>query len=63
MKGNERGGRGEGRKRRKEIKSPRAKPPTPTRAIDALIGDEEQVKKKKTKEIGSETPTQLPWTI
>ena len=28
-------------KKRKEIEAQRAKPPTPTQAIDALIGDEE----------------------
>ena len=35
------------------------KPPTSTRAINALIGDEEQNGKPKKKETGSETPTQL----
>ena len=36
-------------KKRKGIESHRAKPPTPSRAIDALIGDEEQNKKQKKK--------------
>ena len=41
------------------------KPRTPTPAMDALIGDEEKVRKKEArakKERGSSPPTQLPWT-
>ena len=36
------------------------KPLTPSQAIDALIGDEEQNGKQKEK-TGSGPPTQLPW--
>ena len=34
-------------KKKKESKGQRAKPPTPIRAIDALIGDEKQNGKQK----------------
>ena len=51
-------------KKRKGIDSQRMKHPTPPRAIDALIGDEEQNGKLKRteKKAGSESPTQLTWT-
>ena len=46
-------------KKKKGIEGQMVKPSTPTRAINALIGDEEQNgKQKKEKETGS--PTQLP---
>ena len=47
--------------KKKGIKGQRAKFISATRAIDALIGDEEQDGKQK--ERGSRIPTQLPWTI
>ena len=49
-------------KKRKGIKAQRTKPPTPTRAIDALIGDEEknEKQKKKKEEARSGPLTQLP---
>ena len=57
-------------KRKKEgkrkDKSQRMKLPTSSQAIDALIGNEEQNRKKKKEkkiEIGSGPPAQLPWTI
>ena len=52
-------------KERKGIEVQRAKPPTPTRAIDVLIGNEEQNEKykRKKKETESELLTQLPWTL
>ena len=34
-------------KKKREIEAQRAKPPTPTRAIDVLIGDKEQKKNKQ----------------
>ena len=37
-------------KKKKGIKAQRAKPPTQTRAFDALIGDEEQNGKQKKEE-------------
>ena len=46
-------------KKTKGSKGQRKKLPTPTRAIDALIGDEEQNGKQK-KETGNGTTTQLP---
>ena len=49
-------------KKTKRIKERRTKPPTTTRTIDVLIGDEEQNGKQK-KETGSGTPGQLNWTI
>ena len=39
------------------------KSPTPTRVIEAHIGDEEQNKKQKEKENKERTPTQPPWTL
>ena len=51
------------KKKKKGSKGQRTKSPTPSRAIDALIGDEEKNRKpikKKKKETGSEVPTQLP---
>ena len=42
-------------KKKKESKEQRAKPSTPTRAIDALIGDEEQ-DGKQMKETGKLDP-------
>ena len=52
-------------KKRKGIEAQEAELPTQTRAMDALIGEDEQHRKrrKKRKETGSGTPTQLPWTI
>ena len=44
-------------KERKGIEEQRAKPTTPTRAIDALIGDEELKEKQKKKETGRGPPT------
>ena len=50
--------RGRRAKERKGIEAQRAKPPTPTRAIDALRGDIEQnEKEKKKRETGRGTPT------
>ena len=49
-------------KERKSIEAQSVKPPTPSRAINALIGDEEQNGKRK-KETESGSPTQLPWSI
>ena len=46
---------------KKEVEAQKVEPPTPTRATDALIGDEKQ--KKGEKEIGRGPPTQLSWTI
>ena len=46
-------------KKKKGIEEQRAKPPTPTRATNALIGDEEQNGKEK-KETGSVPPSKLP---
>ena len=43
-------------KKRKGIKTQRAKPPTPLWATDLLIGNEEQNKEQKKS-------TQLPWII
>ena len=45
----------------KKFEAQRAKPHTPTPAIDALIGDEEQTGKEK-REKGCGTPIQLHWT-
>ena len=54
-------------KRSKGSTGQRVKPPTLTRAVDALIGYEEQngkyTEEKKKRDIGSGTPSQLPWTI
>ena len=53
-------------KKRKGIEAQRVKPSTPFQAINAHIWDKEQngkLKKNKTKETGSGSPTQLPWTI
>ena len=52
-------------KKRKGIKAQKVKSPTPSWAIDVLIGNEEQIRKQenKKKETGSGSPTQLPWTI
>ena len=49
-------------KKRKGIEAQRAKPPTLTQSIDALIGDEEQNGKQK-KETGSGATTQQSWTV
>ena len=49
-------------KKRKGIEVQRVKHPTPSRAINGLIGDEKQYGKQK-KETESGTPTQLPWAI
>ena len=48
-------------KKRKGIEAQRGKPPTPTRAFEALIGDEEQneKQKKKKKDIWSGPPPQI----
>ena len=54
------------RGKKKAMERQRAKPLLPTRAIDALIGDEEKMeeKRKEQKERNRErTPTQLTWTI
>ena len=37
-------------KKKKEIEAQRAKPPTPTQTIDALIGDEERNGKQRKEE-------------
>ena len=51
----------------KGIEAQRVKRPTPSRATDALIGEEENKKGKQEKEKQTETengfPTQLPWII
>ena len=46
----------------KGIEVQKVRPHTPSRAIGALIGDEEQTGKEK-KGTGRELPFQLPWTI
>ena len=54
------------KKNKKGAGAQMAKLLTSTRAIVALIADEEQDKnrkKNKKKEIGSRPPAQLPWTI
>ena len=48
-------------KRWKKKKDRATEGETPTPAIDALIGDEEQTGKKEETESGS--PTQISWTI
>ena len=52
-------------KERKGIEAQGAKPPTPTRGIDAFTGGEEQNEKlkKKKKETGRGAQTQLPYTL
>ena len=50
-------------KKKKGIETERAKPPTQTRAADALIGEEKQNenrKRTKRKKQGAGPPTQLP---
>ena len=56
--------RKERRAKKKRSKGQRTKPSIRTREIDALIGDEEQKenRRKKEKETGCGTPTQLLWT-
>ena len=49
-------------KESKRIEAQRVSLPTPSQAIDALIGDEEQNGKQK-KETESRSPTQLLWII
>ena len=50
-------------KKSRGIEVQRVKSSTPSWATDAPIGDEEQNgKRKKEKEPGSGSPTQLPWT-
>ena len=46
----------------RRVKKRKMKPPIPTRAIDMLIGDEEE-KGNQKKQTGSRPPTQLLWTI
>ena len=51
--------------RRKGIEAQRAKPPTPSQAIDAHIGDEEhngkqKKKQKQTRDRGAEGETSFP---
>ena len=52
-------------KKRKGIKTERVKPSTPSQAIDAHIGDEEQngKQKKNKKKKRSGSPTRQPQTI
>ena len=52
-------------KERKGTEAQKAKTPTPTRVIDALIGDGEQNEKQKNKkkETVRGPSTQLPWTL
>ena len=45
-------------KKKKGIEVQRVKPPSPTRTIDALIGNEPNRKQKKKKETGSDPQTQ-----
>ena len=49
----------------KGTEAQRMKPPTPTWAIDALIGDKEHNEKqnKKKKETEQGPPTQIPWAL
>ena len=55
-------GKGRGAKKRTRIEAQREKSPTPTLAIDAFIGDEEENAKQK-KETERRTPTKLPIII
>ena len=49
-------------KKRKGIEAQRVKPSTPSWAIDALIGEEEQNGNRKNKETERDT-NQAPWII
>ena len=47
-------------KKRKRIEAQRAKHPTPSRTIDALIGDEEQNGKQEKKKKGASSQPSYP---
>ena len=52
MERNENERKGRRAKKRKGIELQKVKPPTPSRVIDALIGDEEQNRKQKKEGAG-----------